>query len=105
MYSELQPRVRPIIDQNFVGQRIDVLYLFDILDGDGKEPKQGLRWCQGEVTKVFTVKDKKKPMVEVAWDQVQESIDGKSKTNVVFHENKWRKECEGAWRMEINVEI
>ena len=41
-------------------------------------------------------------MVEVAWDEVQESIDGHDKTNVILHANKWRKACEGAWRMNIN---
>ena len=104
LYSEMQPRVRPEINQDFVGQRIDVLFIFDILDAVGDEPDQGLRWCQGKVTKVFTIKDKKKPMVEVAWDEVQESIDGQSKTNVILHANKWRKECEGAWRMDINID-
>ena len=99
MYSELQPRVWPIIDQNFVAQRIDVLYLFDILDGDGKEPKQGLRWCQGEVTKVF--KDKKKPTVEILWDEIEESIDTVSRSNVVLHNRKWNKNCEGTWRMGV----
>ena len=44
-------------------------------------------------------------MVEVLWDEVEESSEGQSKTNVILHENKWKKECEGAWRMEINVEI
>ena len=105
LYSEMQPRVRPEINQDFFGQRIDTLFIFDILDAVGDEPDQGLRWCQGKVTKVFTVKDKKKPMVEVAWDEVQESIDGHDKTNVILHANKWRKECEGAWRMDINIDM
>ena len=105
LYSEMQPRVRPEINQDFVGQRIDMLFIFDILDAVGDKPVQGVRWCQGKVTKVFTVKDKKKPMVEVAWDEVQESIDGHDKTNVILHANKWRKECEGAWRMDINIDM
>ena len=49
IYSELQPKVRPEIDQDLIGRRIDVLFKFDILDR--KEPEQALRWCQGEVNK------------------------------------------------------
>ena len=105
MYSEMQPRVKPVVDQDFVGKRIEVLFLFDILDAAGGEPDEGLRWCQGEVTKIVQVNDKKKPMVEVLWDEVEESSEGQCRTNVILHENKWKKECEGAWRMEINVEI
>ena len=56
LYSEMQPRVRPEINQDFVGQRIDMLFIFDILDAVGDKPVKGLRWCQGKVTKVFTVK-------------------------------------------------
>ena len=73
MYSEMQPRVKPVVDQEFVGKRIKYLFLFDILDGNGDQPDQALRWCQGEVTKVF--KNKKKPTVEVVWKKVEESID------------------------------
>ena len=76
-----------------------VLYLFDILDGDGNGKKQSLRWCQGEVTKVF--KDKKKPTIEILWDEIEESIDTVSRSNVVLHDRKWNKNCEGAWRMDV----
>ena len=96
----MQPRVRPIINQKFVGKRIDVLYLFDILDGDGNGKIQSLRWCQGEVTKVFN--GKTKPTVEVLWDDIQESIDTKSRSNVVLNDGKWNKNCEGVWRMDVN---
>ena len=102
MYCELQPRVWPKIDQDVVGKRVDVLFLYDILDGDRNEPEQSLRWCQGEVTKVF--KDKTKPTVEILWDEVQASIDAESRSNLVLHERKWNKNCEGAWRMDINME-
>ena len=43
MYSEMQPRNRPKIDNTFVGTRIEVLFMFDILDRD--EPEKALRWC------------------------------------------------------------
>ena len=59
---------------------------------------------QGEITKVF--KNKKKPTVEVGWDEVQELIDkGKEEISVVeLHDRKWNKDCEGAWRMDISIE-
>ena len=59
-----------------------------------------MRWCQGEVTKVFN--GKTKPTVEVLWDDIQESIDTESRSNVVLHDGKWNKNCEGAWRMDVN---
>ena len=104
MYSEMQPRVKPVIDQNFVGKKIDYLFLYDILDGDGEQPDKALRWCQGEVTKVF--KNKKKPTVEVVWEKVEESIDRDKEeiTIVELQDRKWNKDCEGAWRMDISME-
>ena len=86
--GEMQPRVIPMIDQGFVGKRIEVLFLFDILDAAGGEPDEGLRWCQGEVTKIIQVNNKKKPMVEVLWDEVEESSQRQYKKNVMLHENK-----------------
>ena len=41
-------------------------------------------------------------MVEVLWDDIQESIDTESRSNVVLHDGKWNKNCEGAWRMDVN---
>ena len=43
MYYEMQPRSKPKIDDTFVGKRIEVLFMFDILDRD--EPEKALRWC------------------------------------------------------------
>ena len=43
MYSEMQPQNRPKIDDTFVGKKIEVLLMFDILDRD--EPEKALRWC------------------------------------------------------------
>ena len=65
MYSEMQPRVKPVVDQQFVGKRIEYLFLFDILNGNGEQPDKALRWCQGEVTKVF--QNKNKSRIEVIW--------------------------------------
>ena len=104
MYSEMQPRVQPVVDQNFVGKRIEYLFLFDILDGNGEQPDQALRWCQGEVIKV--IQNNNKTMVEVVWEKVQESIDRDKEeiTIVELHDRKWNKDSEGAWRMNISIE-
>ena len=104
MYSEMQPRVKPVVDQQFVGKRIEYLFLFDILDGNGEQPDQALRWCQGEVIKV--IQNNNKTMVEVVWEKVQESIDRDKEeiTIVKLHDRKWNKDCEGAWRMDISME-
>ena len=53
IYSEMQPRVKPVVDQEFVDKRIEYLFLFDILDGNSDQQDRALRWCQGEVTKVL----------------------------------------------------
>ena len=92
------------MDQQFVGKRIEYLFLFDILDGNGEQPDKALRWCQGEVTKVF--KNKKKPTVEVFWEKVEKSIDRDKEeiTIVELQDRKWNKDCEGAWRMDVSME-
>ena len=102
MYSEMQPRNRPKIDTTFVGTRIEVLFMFDILDRD--EPEKALRWCQGKVVKVL--ENKKIPTVEVLWDPIEESNSGVQKTCVELHDRKWnpKKDSEGAWRLEEMVE-
>ena len=104
MYSEMQPRVKPVIDQNFVGKKINYLFLYDILDGDGEQPDKALRWCQGEVKKVF--KNKKKPTVEVVWEKVEESIDRDKEeiTIVELQDRKWNIYREGPCRMDISME-
>ena len=102
MYSEMQPRNRPKIDTTFVGTRIEVLFMFDILDRD--EPEKALRWCQGKVVKVL--ENKKIPTVEVLWDPIEESNSGVHKTCVELRDRKWnpKKDSEGAWRLEVMIE-
>ena len=102
MYSEMQPRNRPKIDTTFVGTRIEVLFMFDILDRD--EPEKALRWCQGKVVKVL--ENKKRPTVEVLWDPIEESNSGVHKTCVELRDRKWnpKKDSEGAWRLEVMIE-
>ena len=102
MYSEMQPRVKPIIDDTFVGERIDVLFMFDILDRD--EPEKALRWCQGKV--ICVLKNKKVPTIEVMWDPIEESILEVHQTCVELRDRKWnpKKDCEGAWRLDVSIQ-
>ena len=99
MYSALQSVVVPTIDDSFIGNRVDVLFAFEILDSDAT--KQELRWCQGEVTKIIT--GTKKPTVEVRWDAIPElNIDIHTGIQIL-PERKWNKRVEGAWRMNIDI--
>ena len=66
--SEFQFRVLPKVDQDFVGKRVDVLFLYAIIDGDRKESEESVIWYQGDVANVF--KDNAKPMVDILWDEV-----------------------------------
>ena len=99
IYSEMQSKVVPKIDDTFVGKKIDVLFLFEILDGG--ENETGLRWCQGEVTKVIS--KSKKPKVEVLWDAIPELNHEQHTSIQVLPKGKWNKQVEGAWRMNIDI--
>ena len=99
MYSEMQSKVVPKIDDTFVGKKIDVLFLFEILDGG--ENETGLRWCQGEVTKVISKSDK--PKVEVLWDAIPELNHEQHTSIQVLPKGKWNKQIEGAWRMNVDI--
>ena len=102
IYSEMQPRSKPKIDNTFIGERIKVLFMFDILDKN--EPEQALRWCQGKVVRVL--ENEKHPTVEVLWDPIEESNTGAHKTCVELRDRKWNPKTgtEGAWRLELIIE-
>ena len=85
--SVMQPLYCPELDE-LINKRIDVLYSFVLGSGE-----KVLRWCQGKVIKVLP--ENAKPTVVVLWDQTQQ----------VLAPRKWNKDVEGAWRMDINVEI
>ena len=102
IYSEMQSRVVPTIDDSFIGKKIDVLFKFDILDGN--ENEQGLRWCQGVVKKIISTGRSQKPKVEVLWDTIPEELNhGQQTTIQILPESKWNKNVEGAWRMNIDI--
>ena len=87
IFSVMQPLYCPELDE-LINKRIDVLYSFVLGSGE-----KVLQWCQGKVIKVLP--ENAKPTVVVLWDQTQQ----------VLAPRKWNKDVEGAWRMDINVEI
>jgi len=67
-----------------------------------KEPE--LRWCQGEVIAVL---DRKKPTVRVLWDEMADCSgwETSQEGDCVLLPSKWNKDNEGAWRMDLPVDI
>ena len=102
MYSVLQPFSRPELEE-LQHKRIDVLTSFDIKVND-KWEKQ-LRWCQGEVIKVYN--NKKKPTVKVEWDPMPDVEGGnkKTKSDQELLPSKWKKDIAGAWRMDVDISV
>ena len=80
--------------------RLDYLAGFKI--AGQKEPE--LRWCQGEVIAVL---DRKKPTVRVLWDEMADCSgwETSQESDCVLLPSKWNKDNEGAWRMDLPVDI
>ena len=107
-YSELQPTTMPEIVNNFIGTRLDVCFKF-VLECGGEE----LSWCQGTVVDISNGNNmlypnarsrcyKKGEAVEVLWDAI-DGISDKYKSIQKLQKTKWNKQCEGAWRLDVNV--
>jgi hypothetical protein len=100
IFSVMQPLYCPELYE-LINKRIDVLYSFVLGSGE-----KVLRWCQGKVIKVLP--EKAKPTVVVLWDPMPD-VNGKEdlsdETQQVLAHRKWNRDVEGAWRMDINVEI
>ena len=95
----MQSKGVPKINDSFVGKGIDVLFLFEIIDG--QENETGLRWCQGEVTNVISKSEK--PKVEVIWDAIPELNHEQHTSIQVLPKGKQNKQVEGAWRMNVDI--
>ena len=102
MYSQLQPWIRPEL-VNLPEQRIGVLSTFLVTVGD-KQKEQDIR-CQGVLKSVL--KDSRQPFMIVNWDGMPD-VEGWED----IHESAQRlfpslynKDKEGAWRMDVNVEL
>jgi len=95
----MQPFARPALC-DLVNERIDYLSAFQI--AGQREPE--LRWCQGGV---IVVLDRKKPTVRVLWDEMPDCTgwETSQETDVIPLPTKWNKNKEGAWRMDLPVDI
>ena len=100
MHQVMQPFYRPDLE-DLLNERIDVLYEFVVDDGSQK----AMRWCQGEVIKVYS--DKSDPTVLVRWDAMPdvEGGDKITESNQILRPSKWNKNVKGAWRMDVEIEI
>ena len=104
MFSELQPFVRPELD-DLMYKRIDVLCGVDVENELTKEKEKVLRWCQGEVKEI--VKAKNPPKVLVQWDATPD-IEGYENSEVGVQKllpSLWNANKEGAWRMDMDIDI
>ena len=102
MYSTLQPFHRPELSE-LVGKRIDVFIAFYV-KVEGKTEKT-FRWCQGKVLEV--IEGKRQPTVSVGWDPIPDSDDYNeyNESEQVLLPTKWNKDYEGAWQMDVDIEI
>ena len=102
MYSQLQPWIRPEL-VNLLEQCIDMLSIFLVAVGDKQEEQE--RWCQGVVKLVL--KDLRQKFVIVNWDgmlDVKGWEDSRESAKRLLS-RLYNKDKEGAWRMDVNVEL
>jgi hypothetical protein len=107
IYQMCQPAVRPTLE-SLIGFRIDVLCKFS---GNGASTNRDnnlddcLIWCQGGVTRVINAKNKE---VLVVWDNMHDES-GKEVSYAPSSQrllpSLWMKDVEGAWRMDIAVDV
>ena len=100
IYASMQPFARPALC-DLLNERIDYLAGFQI--AGQKEPD--LRWCQGEVVLVLAYRNK--PTVRVLWDAIPDCTgwETSQEAKVILLPTKWNKDTEGAWRMDIPIDI
>lgn len=101
------------LDASFLNTRIEVLTSFDIVGDDGKKTTQ-LRWCGGVVEKISdgtwlypnarTRCYKENDAAFIYWDPVEECDFPASRSIQELKENKWNKDCVGAWRKDLGDE-
>ena len=88
---------------NILEQCIDVLSTFLVNVGD--KPEEQERWCQGVAKLVL--KDSRQPLVIVNWDgmpDVKGWEDSRESAQRLLP-SLYNKDKEGAWRMDVNVEL
>ena len=100
MRSEIQSFVAPIVDHTFVGEKIEVLHSFHIIE-DGKEDET-LNWCPGKVTRVY--EGVKHPTVGVMWDKMEGVYDAHTTKSQVLLPSTWNNERKGGCRMDVYID-
>ena len=98
LYARLQPFYRPNIE-DLLNRRIDVQYICDV---NGEPVK---KWCQGEVIEVY--ENRRKPIVRVLWDATPDiaGFEEENESDQELMPGKWNKDCEFAWRMDIDIAV
>ena len=102
MYALLQPFDRPDIKE-LLHRRIDVLSFMKVVVDE--ETKSVGRWCQGEVVRVY--ENRSKPTVRVLWDPMPDvgGYEDAKEADQWLLPSKWRKDKDGAWRMDVELDI
>ena len=102
MHALLQPFDRPAIKE-LEGRRIDVLSFMDVVVNGEKKSKG--RWCQGKVLRAY--EGRSKPTVRVLWDPMPDvtGYEQAKETDQYLLPSKWKKDNDGSWRMDIEVDI
>ena len=95
LYSMMQPWFPPPLE-DLVDRRIDVLCNFTVKNDNV------LRWCQGKVLKII---NKEKNKVSVKWDAMPDVEAEAEDGTCILPPGKWNKDRNGAWRLDVDVEI
>ena len=109
----MQPLSMPEVNNDLIGQRLDVCFRYDLIDEEGSE----FRWCQGLVTEVLngsnmnktgrrSGKCKSGEAVMIRWDKNDSTGEPESESPQVLLASKWnpqKKHKEGCWRMDVRV--
>ena len=112
LHSENQSRVAPDIDEDFVGQRIEFLSKYEMLNEEREVTGHELRWCSGVVKRVSdgtwllpkarTRCYKKGEAAEIEWDAMPDIGLMTTTTSIERLPSKmWNKQCDGAWRKDL----
>ena len=92
-HEKLQPRTQPIINEGFVGKRIEQIWEFLEDDGTSK-----LIWCKGLVIGVLN----KKTKVRIQWDKEYHREGDPEISQETFMVSKWNKHVERGWRLALD---
>jgi len=112
LHAERQSRIAPTLDSDFVGQRIEFLSKYEILNEKKEVTGHELRWCSGVVKRVSdgtwllpkarTRCYKKGEAAEIEWDAMPDIGLETTTTSIESLPPKmWNQQCDGAWRKDL----